>query len=70
MNVQKLKVVDKFTYLGSTISRAVYIDEEVTARFAKASVAFKRLHANVWNQALHQAESLQGSGTANPLVLM
>ena len=25
----KLKVVDKFTYLGSTLSRAVYIDDEI-----------------------------------------
>ena len=34
--------VDKFTYMGSTISRAVHIDDEVTARTAKASVAFGR----------------------------
>ena len=27
VNGQKLKVVDKFTYLGSTLSRAVYIDD-------------------------------------------
>ena len=39
---QKLKVVDKFTYLGSTLSRAVHIDD-VTARIAKTSVAFGRL---------------------------
>ena len=45
---QKLKVVDKFTYMGSTLSRAVHIDDEVTARIAKASVAFGRLRANVW----------------------
>ena len=32
VNGQKLKVVDKFTYLGSTFSRAVHIDDEVTAR--------------------------------------
>ena len=47
MNGQKLKVVDKFIYLGSTLSRAVHIDDEVTARIAKASVAFGRLRANV-----------------------
>ena len=47
VNGQKLKVVDKFTYLGSTLSRAVHIDDEVTARIAKASVAFGRLRANV-----------------------
>ena len=39
VNGQKLQVVDKFTYLGSTLSRAVHIDDEVTARTAKASVA-------------------------------
>ena len=49
-NGQKLKVVDKFTCLGSTLSRAVYIDDEVTARTAKASVAFGRLRANVWER--------------------
>ena len=37
---QRLKVVDKFTDLGSTLSRAVHIDDEVNARIAKASAAF------------------------------
>ena len=37
MNGQKLKVVDKFTYLGSTLSSAVHIDDDVTARIAKTS---------------------------------
>ena len=50
VNGQKLKVVDKFTYLGSTLSRAVPIDHEVIARIAKASVAFGRLGANVWER--------------------
>ena len=35
-----LQVVDKFTSIGSTLSRIVHIDEEVNARIAKASVAF------------------------------
>ena len=48
ITVKKLKVVDKFTYLGSTLSRAVHIDDEVTARIAKDSVAVGRLRANVW----------------------
>ena len=47
MNGQKLQVVDKFTYLVSTLSRAVHIDDEVTARTVKASVAFGRLRTNV-----------------------
>ena len=50
MNGQKLKVVDKFTYVESTLSRAVHTDDEVTARIAKASVAFGRLRANVWER--------------------
>ena len=32
---QRLQVVDKFTYLGSTLSRVVHIDEEANARIAK-----------------------------------
>ena len=50
VNGQKLQVVDKFTYLGSTLSRAVHIDNEVTAITAKASVAFGRLRTNVWER--------------------
>ena len=40
---QRLQVVDKFTYLGSTLSRVVHIDDEINARIAKASAAFGRL---------------------------
>ena len=47
---KQLEVVDKFVYLGSTLSRAVNIDEEVTARIAKASSAFGRLKGNVWER--------------------
>ena len=50
VNGQRRQVVDKFTYLKSTLSRAVHIDDEVTARSAKASVAFSRLHGNVWDR--------------------
>ena len=39
---QRLQVVD-FTYLGSTFSRVVHIDDEVNTRVAKASAAFGRL---------------------------
>ena len=49
-NGQRLKVVDKFAYLGSTLSRTVRIDDEVTARIAKASVACGRLCGNVWDR--------------------
>ena len=46
---QNLQAVDNFTYLGSTLSRVVYIDAEVNNRIAKTSVAFgSRLCDNVW----------------------
>ena len=35
MKGQRLQVVDKFTYLGSTLSRDVHIDDEVNARMPK-----------------------------------
>ena len=48
-----MQVVDKFTYLGSTLSRVMHIDDEV--RIAKASAAFGRLRGSIlglkWNQA-------------------
>ena len=48
---QRLQVVDKFTYLGSTLSRVVHIDDEVNARIAKASAAFGRLRGSIWDQS-------------------
>ena len=48
---QRLQVVDKFTYLGSTFSRVVHIDDEVNARTAKASTAFGRLRGSVWDRS-------------------
>ena len=48
---QRLQVVDKFTYLGSTLSRVVHIDDEVNARFAKASAAFGRLRGSIWDRS-------------------
>ena len=44
---QRLQVVDKFTYLGSILSRVVHIDDEVNARIAKASAAFGRLRGSI-----------------------
>ena len=51
MKGQRLQVVDKFTYLGSTLSRIVHIDDEVNARIAKASAAFGRLLGCVWDRS-------------------
>ena len=50
VNRQRLQVVDKFSYLESTLPRAVHIDDEVTARIAKASIACGRLRGNVWDR--------------------
>ena len=49
VNCKKLKVVDQFTYLESTLSRAVHIDDEVTARIA----------SELW----HSEDSMQMSGS-------
>ena len=48
---QRLQVVDKFTYLGSTLSRVVHIDDEVNAKIAKASAAFGRLRGSIWDRS-------------------
>ena len=48
---QRLQVVDKFTYLRSTLSRVVHIEDEVNARIAKASAAFARLRGSVWDRS-------------------
>ena len=50
VNGQKLKVVDKFTYLGSTLSQNQTIDDEISLRLAKASAAFGRLNTTVWTR--------------------
>ena len=51
MKGQRLLVVDKFTYLGSTLSRVVHIDDEVNARIAKASAAFGRPRGSIWDRS-------------------
>ena len=48
---QRLQVVDKFTYIGSTLSRVVRIDDEANARIAKASAALGRLRGSVWDRS-------------------
>ena len=44
---QRLQVVDKFTYLGSTLLRVVHIDDETNTRIAKTSAAFGRLRRSI-----------------------
>ena len=45
-----MTTVNKFTYLGSTLSRNVRIDDEVVLRIAKASAAFGNLREKVWER--------------------
>ena len=63
INGQCLKAFDKFTYLGSTLSRNVVIDDEVDARLAKANSAFGSLGKNVWNHAAVMTTVLNASET-------
>ena len=47
MKGQKLQAVHNVTYLGSTLSRVVHIDDEVNAWIAKAG----RLRGSVWGRS-------------------
>jgi len=39
----KIRLVDKFCYLGSVLSSSTSIDDDISSRLSKASVAFGRL---------------------------
>ena len=45
-----LNIVDKFTYLGSTISQNALIDDEISARIGKASGSFGKLTKRLWSE--------------------
>ena len=54
---QKLPAVDKFTYLGNSLSRAILRDDEVNKRIAKASTAI--LYAcKIWTVSQCHAKKL------------
>ncbi len=44
-----LKVVENFTYLGSTIFSSLSIDVEINGRIANAAAVMARLNQRVWN---------------------
>jgi hypothetical protein len=50
VNGQRLAAVDKFVYLGSTLSRSANLDDEIAYRVARASAAFGRLKERVWER--------------------
>ena len=43
-------MVEKFTYLGTTLSKSIVLDDDVNSRLAKARSTFGRLNRNVWNR--------------------
>ena len=47
-----LEVVDKFTYLGSTISNNLSLDAELNVRIGKAATAMARLTKRVWDNPM------------------
>ena len=51
MKCQRLQVVDKFTYLGSIVSRVVHIHDEANARIAKAITPFGQLRGSIWDRS-------------------
>lgn len=47
-----LEVVDKFTYLGSTLSNNLSLEDELNARIGKAATAMARLAKRVWDNTM------------------
>ena len=45
-----LNVVDKFIYLGSTLSESAMTDDDISARLGKTSAFFSRLTKRLWNE--------------------
>nr|VZI44119.1 unnamed protein product [Spirometra erinaceieuropaei] len=52
INVKRTQpqAADTFTYLDSSLSRSLKIDEQVARRISKVIQAFGRLKNNVWNR--------------------
>ena len=63
----KLNSVLEFTYLGSTISSNVCIDDEIHRRMAKASASFGRLRQSLWNN--HHV-SMRVTGKTYPAIVL
>ena len=49
LNNTPLEVVDKFCYLGSSVSENASLDEELNVRIGKAASTFGRLTKRAWN---------------------
>ena len=49
-NGEVLHAVNKFTFLGSVLSRDVHIDNKIDTRIVRASSVFGRLQRKVWER--------------------
>ena len=47
-----LKVVDSFTYLGSTISSSFSLDTEISTRIGRAAATMAKLNKCMWSNSL------------------
>ncbi|XP_047470539.1 uncharacterized protein LOC125026277 [Penaeus chinensis] len=47
-----LQTVEKFCYLGSTITTSTSLDEELNARIGKAGTSFGKLNKRAWNNKM------------------
>ena len=59
-------VLENFTFLGSTLSKSVVMDDEVNTRFAKTSAAFGRLTRNVWHLGSNQNQGMPSCYSYHP----
>ena len=50
VNGSKLKVVDRFVHLGSTLNSKNTLDNEIVLRICKASESFGRLDDRLWRR--------------------
>ena len=74
INGQRLNAVYRFTYLGSTLSTNVVIDEEVNTRLVKASAAFWSTYKDRMGQKRHnnsnKDQGLRSSRAHHPSLRM
>ena len=45
-----LTSVDKFSYLGSTLSQNIVVDDDISVRLSRAGAAFGNLTRRLWNE--------------------
>jgi len=48
-----LETVNKFCYLGSTVTPSLSLDEEINSRIGKAAATFGKLTKRAWNNKYH-----------------